>query len=71
MMPRVPIGCSRHHDYSTVIYPPFLPSVPFHAEPAIPGTPADLLRFRSRRGYQAGYTERCARFRAAEYRNAP
>ena len=48
---------------------PFLPSVPLHAEPAIPGTPAGLLRFRNRRGCRGGYTGRCARFRVAEYRN--
>ena len=50
-------------------FTPFLPSVPLHAEPTIPGTPADLLRFRSRRGCRGEYTGRCARFRAAEYRN--
>ena len=49
--------------------PPFLPSVLLHAEPAIPGTPAGLLRFRNRRGCRGGYTGRCARFRVAEYRN--
>ena len=36
--------------------PPFLPSVLLHAEPAIPGTPAGLLRFRNRRGCRGGYT---------------
>ena len=48
---------------------PFLPSVPLHAEPANPGTPAGLLRFRSRRGCQEGCNGQCARFRVAEYRN--
>ena len=48
---------------------PFLPSLPFHAEPTIPGTPAVLLRSRNRRGCQGECTGRCVRFRAAEYRN--
>ena len=48
---------------------PFLPPDPLHAEPAIPGTPAGLPRFRSRRECQGGCTGQCAQSHAAEYRD--
>ena len=48
---------------------PFLPSVPLCTEPAIPGTPAGPLHFRSRRECQGGCTGQCVQSRAAEYRN--